>query len=103
MQCAGASAGARSRAASLAAWGTAAELPEGGHPSELCLARPAATALQIYGSPQLDAAWAEVTRSGGGAALAEVVAELRGAEVPPHMQLAAADGRTATRGAAKKK
>ena len=50
----------------------------------------------------LDAAWAEVTRCGDGGQLAEVVAELRAAEVPPHMQLAA-DGKTATRGAAKKK
>lgn len=55
---------------------------------------------QVYGSPALDAAWAEVEK-GGDNPLPAVVAELRGVDVPPRMQLNAAG--KATRGGGKKK
>jgi hypothetical protein len=44
---------------------------------------------KVYGSPMLDAAWAELTRSGQDP-LAAVIAELRAAEVPLRMQVPAA-------------
>lgn len=40
----------------------------------------------MYGSPALDAAWCELTKSGD-SPLPAVVAELRSAEVPPRMQV----------------
>ncbi|PRW58999.1 putative histone-lysine N-methyltransferase ATXR3 isoform X1 [Chlorella sorokiniana] len=44
---------------------------------------------KVYGSPALDAAWCELTKSGD-SPLPAVLAELRSAEVPPRMQIAAA-------------
>jgi hypothetical protein len=45
--------------------------------------------LQIYGSPALDAVWCELSGAGDNP-LPGVLAELRGAEVPQRVQVAAA-------------
>ncbi len=45
---------------------------------------------QVYGSPALDAAWCELTKSGE-SPLPGVVAALRSAEVPPRMQVGLGD------------
>lgn len=42
---------------------------------------------KVYGSPVLDAAWAELDKAPGGSPLPAVVAELRGVEVPARMQV----------------
>ena len=61
---------------------------------------PARCSMQVYGSPALDAVWCELSGVGGNP-LPGVLAELRGAEVPQRVQLAASSAPKA-RGGKKK-